>query len=203
MKKITFNSMNLITFFAPFAMIATVASAQADATPVGNVPGINGRLDSIRCEGAYFAKGSDFTGPISKKLDAACGNLANDELSRCTTNALKSLMQPAPNAVFLGSAVADQITFQMTITENGKTLFSSLRTAFNAQASNVGSILDFDRVGTPSGHNDNYEIESDGLSDDNTYVPTLTVPVHRRLAPDLVYVFTNGCSIEWSGASLQ
>jgi hypothetical protein len=180
------------------AALAAASSFAAPASGPENVRGVAGRLESITCRGAYSTTKAYADRTINARLETECGRIADSAEARaCAFRVIRVLTRHAPDAFFMGSAVAGQRTFQMAIVDGGDQVFSSLREGFHGDTVDGGISLMFNRAGVS---NDEYMIEGGDFTGDNLdHMSSLFVPIRRRVVADLYYYFIDGCDLRWTG----
>ncbi|MGK5082080.1 hypothetical protein WDW37_02150 [Bdellovibrionota bacterium FG-1] len=187
--------LNKIMLFSILPTFLTLASL-AYASGPSNIAGISERLESMTCRGAYWTTKADSEKRIGPAIDSACRSVSDAAAAEaCSFSVIKQMSKAAPEALFVGNAVSGQVTFQMSIVDGGKQVFSSLRTGSHGDGVDGNISLNFQRVGVS---NDPYMIESGSVSGESDKVSSFMVPIRRRLAPDLVYFFVDGCTLNWA-----
>ncbi len=188
-----------IGFSMAFSLNLSVFGSGAFASPgPDNIYGVTGRLETLKCQGAYVTKLSNQS-VIDQALEANCGSITEPAAAEiCFAKVVKTIAKAAPTAEFIGTAISGQKTFDLTIVDGTKTLFQSVREGFHADGENGSISLMFQRVGIS---NDQYTITSSQLLRYRR-VNSLIVPVKRRIFADLEYFFLDGCSLVWSGIDL-
>lgn len=186
------NKNALGTTLIVLALMCGSATVFADDQP--NIGGTGRRLERIDCIGGYSME--DHQGSSTKTVNDKCNGVPGswDGLASCAKILLQSIGQYHPNTRLSVLADSGAKTFQVTIMDGQSQILKSLRTGEDGQGSDHATVLDFMRVGFEN--NDDYMIEvnsSDGLT-----AKFASVPVHRRLATDLVYFFVDGCALIWS-----
>lgn len=173
------------------ALIISLISLSAFAEPLPNINGMVGRLELMVCDGANVVKAANVTA-LYEQVEEACKLAPN--MDTCFEKYVKT-NTPFVSSRFTGKSIPETKQFNMTInaTPTGALLFSSLREGFHADASDNGIVLMFKRAGVP---NDDYMIETGRLASNGASVPSLLVPVKRRLLADQIYFFFN-CTLRW------
>lgn len=134
------------------------------------------------------------THSLPQKVEEECSSESGEQFETCFLDVIKSIAKSAPQAIFKGLANEGAETFQMNILVDNKIVFNSTRVGTHADGENGISLM----FNIHSAEEDmDYVIESGQLAADGNASPYLYVPVRRRIVSDLVYVFTEGCSLKW------
>lgn len=188
------KNLTVLALLSVFGSLSGICRADGSGPASGHIGGLSDRLKSITCTGAYVTTMSDFKKRVTPAIEAACDAIKDSNASTACMNAMiKNMTRFSPNAVFLGVPAAADYQFQLTITEDGKNRLSSLRSATHGDTADAGSTLIFL---SPPGLSDDYMIETSPVADDNT-IASVSVPVRRRMAADLIFNFVDGCKTVW------
>lgn len=173
-------------------VLALFITSLAMAAPIPNISGVVGRLEVIVCNGAQAVKASA-AGKVYQKAELACGNIPAESIDACFEEVVKQNTTFVESS-FRGAAIQNTKQFKMNITSKaGKTLFSSIREGYHGDTNNNGIVLYFNRAGVSG---DEFVIETGPLSKNGRSVPSLIVPVKKRLVSDEVYFFFD-CALRW------
>lgn len=131
---------------------------------------------------------------LPQKVEEECSSESGEQFDACFLDVIKSIAKSAPQAIFSGLANDGVETFQMNILLDNKIVFNSTRVGTHADGESGISLM----FNIHSDEEDmDYIIESGQLTTDGNATPYIYVPVRRRIVSDLVYVFTEGCSLTW------
>lgn len=175
------------------ALFFSLLLSTALAGGLPNIAGLNQRLENLTCKGAQVLSLKEATTLLPQLVDEACSDAPEGMFEACFIKTVKELGSPSPWAIFSAQANDESTTFQMSINVKSRSVFNSTRIGTHGDGE-TGINLMFHIY---PGHDMDYVIESSQLSPDGNSASYLYVPVKRRIVSDLVYIFTEGCTLSW------
>lgn len=175
------------------ALLVALTSLSASATPLSNINGMQGRLETISCRGGNVASKAKAE-TVYQMADKQCKGLSGTAMDSCFKKVIKANTTSAA-VMFRGQAIPEQKQIEMTIKtiSGNQLLFKSLREGYHADGNEGQISLVFHRVGIS---NDDYIIETGRLLADGNLTPQIIVPVKRRALEDQIYFFFD-CRLSW------